>query len=834
MRTDYLNMSSPDDFETAPAEYVDALDPSMVVVDSGSAAVTAPSDSAAEVKANQNEENTGATAAETSEKVDQTEVEKKDDDDTTEVGVTTTTPSIADTAATANIASTSGASVTEPTTDDTAADEKKEQVSGPPLSNMKFYLNRDADAHDSLNDIDQLARLIRANGGEVLDSKPRESKENVFIVSPYNHTNLPTVTPTYIKACCQSNSLLNMENYLVPYDNFREVVDSRLQEESHSNGVDNSNSNSDNKDSIRPKTEIISTNTNGATEDSTSEKVMVDAEQQARLQEQAQLLRQHVSSTASITSGGHNDLVQIEQPQKDTSNNNNSNVNDEDNDLLTQDNNPQTADEGNASFQAQRSMISRSALPSHNKASFTDEEDEFILDVVRKNPTRRTTHTLYDEISHYVPNHTGNSIRHRFRVYLSKRLEYVYEVDKFGKLVRDDDGNLIKTKVLPPSIKRKFSADEDYTLAIAVKKQFYRDLFQIDPDTGRSLITDEDTPTAIARRNMTMDPNHVPGSEPNFAAYRTQSRRGPIAREFFKHFAEEHATHTENAWRDRFRKFLLAYGIDDYISYYEAEKAQNREPEPMKNLTNRPKRPGVPTPGNYNSAAKRARNYSSQRNVQPTANAASANAAAAAAAAASNSYAIPENELLDEDTMNFISSLKNDLSNISNSLPFEYPHEIAEAIRSDFSNEDIYDNIDPDTISFPPKIATTDLFLPLFFHFGSTRQFMDKLHEVISGDYEPSQAEKLVQDLCDETGIRKNFSTSILTCLSGDLMVFPRYFLNMFKDNVNPPPNVPGIWTHDDDESLKSNDQEQIRKLVKKHGTGRMEMRKRFFEKDLL
>nr|CAI6414806.1 CMF_HP1_G0006820.mRNA.1.CDS.1 [Saccharomyces cerevisiae] len=195
-------MSSPDDFETAPAEYVDALDPSMVVVDSGSAAVTAPSDSAAEVKANQNEENTGATAAETT-------------------------------------------------------------------------------------------RLIRANGGEVLDSKPRESKENVFIVSPYNHTNLPTYHTITL-----------------------EVVDSRLQEESHSNGVDNSNSNSDNKDSIRPKTEIISTNTNGATEDSTSEKVMVDAEQQARLQEQAQLLRQHVSSTASITSGGHNDLVQIEQPQK--------------------------------------------------------------------------------------------------------------------------------------------------------------------------------------------------------------------------------------------------------------------------------------------------------------------------------------------------------------------------------------------------------------------------------------------------------------------------------------------------------------------------------------
>ncbi|EJS42089.1 rap1p [Saccharomyces arboricola H-6] len=820
-------MSSPDDFETAPAEFVDALDPSMVVVGNGPAATTAPSDSAADVKADQNAENPAVATDGTSEKVDQTKSEKQDEDATEAVVENTASSTGADVTAT-DIVETSAAVSAVSATDDAVSEEKEEHINAPPLLNMKFYLNRDADAHDSLNDIDQLARLIRANGGEVLDSKPREAKENVFIVSPYNHTNLPTVTPTYIKACCQSNSLLNMENYLVPYDNFREVVDSRLQDEPQSNGRNDNDGNGN--DSTGPKTEGISESADSVAEESSKGKAMVDAEQQARLQEQAQLLRQHVNSTTSMASGGNSDLVQIEQPQTDDLNSN-SNVNGRANDLLPHDSSAQVADEGNASFQAQRPMMSRGSLPSHNKASFTDEEDEFILDVVRKNPTRRTTHTLYDEISHYVPNHTGNSIRHRFRVYLSKRLEYVYEVDKFGKLVRDDDGNLIKTKVLPPSIKRKFSAGEDYTLAIAVKKQFYRDLFQIDPDTGRSLITDEDTPTAIARRNMTMDPNHVPGNEPNFAAYRTQSRRGPIAREFFKHFAEEHATHTENAWRDRFRKFLLAYGIDDYISYYEAEKAQNREPEPMKNLTNRPKRPGVPTPGNYNSAAKRARSYSSQRNTQPTANAASANAAAAAA---SNSYAIPENELLDEDTMNFISSLKNDLSNISNSLPFEYPHEIAEAIRSDFSNEDIYDNIDPDTISFPPKIATTDLFLPLFFHFGSTRQFMDKLHEVISGDYEPSQAEKLVQDLCDETGIRKNFSTSILTCLSGDLMVFPRYFLNMFKDNVNPPPHVPGIWTHEDDESLKSNDQEQIRKLVKKHGTGRMEMRKRFFEKDLL
>ena len=57
-------------------------------------------------------------------------------------------------------------------------------------------------------------------------------------------------------------------------------------------------------------------------------------------------------------------------------------------------------------YPSMRSVL-RANLPAHNKASFTEAEDEFILDVVRKNPTRRTTHTLYDEISHYVPNHTG-------------------------------------------------------------------------------------------------------------------------------------------------------------------------------------------------------------------------------------------------------------------------------------------------------------------------------------------------------------------------------------------------------------------------------------------
>lgn len=704
------------------------------------------------------------------------------------------------------------------------------------FQNMLFYLNRDASANDSATDADQLNRLIKANGGTTLDELPKNSSSNLFVVSPYNDTRLPTVTPTYIRACCQNNTLLKIENYLVPFDEFRSVIDTQLQDEQ-----DNDKPNDDSariygeankpvKDSDfeERKEENINDNNQKHSDSGVAVNIRSPKASQQQQEENESKVTKH-EPLAEIVDHGPT-KVNVNQSDPNSSYQMHSGTS--------------SIQSDNGAYESTRSMLARANMPTHNKASFTEAEDEFILDVVRKNPTRRTTHTLYDEISHYVPNHTGNSIRHRFRVYLSKRLEFVYEVDKFGKLVRDENGNLIKTKVLPPSIKKKFTAEEDYSLATGIKKQFYRDLYQIDPDTGASLITDEDSPTAIAKRNMTMDPNHVPGSEPSFQDYRVNDRRGPIAREFFKQFGETHSTHTENAWRDRFRKFLLSYGIDNYILYYETEKSQGNEPEPMKNLTNRIKRPGIPTPGNYNSATKRARIYGSEKGSQNgTSSAATAAAAAAAVSghagghleAGAGHYAIPESELLDEDTMNFISSLKNDLSKIDNSIPFEYPQEIAEAIRNDFSNEEAeYDNINPDTIPFPPEIASIDLFLPQFFRMSNTRSFLEKVHEVISRDYEPSQAEKLVQDLCDEAGVRKTFSTSILTALSGDLMVFPRYFLNMFKNNINPPTNVPGIWTRDDDRMLRSNKEDEIRALIKKHGTGRMEMRRKFVEKDLI
>ncbi|KAG0667350.1 DNA-binding transcription factor rap1 [Monosporozyma unispora] len=772
-------------------------------------------------------------------------------------------------------------------------------------SGMKFYVNDAEDAHDNVNDAKTLIRLIKENGGEILDKLPElhdhsNSEGNTLVVSPYNDTNLVTVSPTFIKACVIAGILLNYQTYLVPYDKNR--LSENESKEQQADGINDEAGN----DSFDPNID----------HNLVSDKDLAAAAAAAAIMDENKTSdNNETPSMGTFKQNGLNQLkpdTESELSMVDTSSNNTS---------------------------AKQTPIP-SSLSSH-KNIFSEDEDDFILDVVRKNPTRRSTHTLYDEISKYMPNHTGNSIRHRFRGYLSKKLDHVYEVDKSGKLLRDERGNLIKTSVLPPSLKRKFTAAEDYGLAIAIKKQFYRDIYQVDPESGSSLILHNATASEIAKRNMTMDPNHEPGNEPAFPDFRTNGRRGPVAREFFKTYAEMIPTHTESAWRDRFRKFLLVYGIDAYIEYYDGCKAAKKEPEPLKNMTVRKKKRGEVAPGNYNSATKRSsilseaavndipskrRQYMNsteseltrhERNLISAVNNNISNVSGngqnniEVTLRDTNGVVLPttikkdgvinstgvavkdarknnettqrmtnephtvldqhdinapqhqqnvidvngeqslnadnhptshpksdvdfEREMLDEDTRKLISTLNHDLykldENNNNSLAFEYPADVAEAIREDYHMEEMsYDNIDPTTIQWPPKVASMELFLPKFFDLESTQDFMDKVNDVISRDYEPSDAETLVQNLANECGIRRNFCTAMLTSLSGDLMVIPRYFLNMFQSGINPPPYVPGVWTTQDDMMLRRNTDEDIKLLEKKHGAGRIEMRRRFIE----
>lgn len=631
-----------------------------------------------------------------------------------------------------------------------------------------------------INDMEALGNAVRNNGGAVLIEAPEKSSREweaaYFVSKRYDEDYRIFVHPSYILDCIDAGTLLNVHDYLGKPESSGFV---RFDSNSISDEYNIGSQLSD-----LPGSDV----TRAAVKIATGINESIDSENTRGQREM-----DSDSSPEVKMSSKDDEIASHDQQQQLT----HTDVDDA-NDLI----------------------LHEQASSSHNKSSFTKEEDEFILDVVRKNPTKRTTHTLYDEISHYVPNHTGNSIRHRFRVYLSKRLEFVYQVDEDGKLVRDQDGNLIKTDILPNGLKRKFTSEEDYNLAVAVKKQFYRDAFQRDPDTGASLIAKDDEPNIVAKRQLVMNTEIDPSEVPSFEKYTVNDRRGPLSREFFKLFALEVPTHSENAWRDRFRKFILPYGIDSYISYYEKCMEEGIEPESIKNMTNRPKREG-PSPGNYNTTLKKSKRSTEGGTQQST-------------DTSLNDF------FLESDAFDLIDGIRRDLHAAETQQEEQarslYADDVAERIRHQVALEhEEYDNYDFDSIPFPPKLADNDDFFDhTFFNFRSTKEFIQKLEEIITREYDESQADVLVHDLDVECGIRKKYATSVLTALTGDISLFPRYILTSFKYGVHLPQNVPGIWTKEDDVILRSKNPDGMKMLEKKHGIARMQMRIRFQENNLV
>lgn len=661
------------------------------------------------------------------------------------------------------------------------------------FNNVLFFID------PLINDIDALMNAVRNNGGQVLMEVPRNNSREwevaYFVSKRYDENYRIFVHPSYILDCIDAGTLLNVRDYLgKPEPSGYVRFDSNAISDEYN--ISSQLSDLPSSDVTRTAVKIATRHDESINQDNNHNQtglvdgndraIKISAKDETRNQ-QKDTQRQEVEQVQQMVQNSDDQQQQLTHAQ------------------------------GN---DADELILHDPVGSSHNKSSFTKEEDEFILDVVRKNPTKRTTHTLYDEISHYVPNHTGNSIRHRFRVYLSKKLEFVYQVDEEDKLVRDSDGNLIKTDILPSGLKRKFTSEEDYNLALAVKKQFYRDAFQRDPDTGESLITEDDEPNVVAKRQLVMNTEIDPSDIPPFDKYMVNDRRGPLSREFFKNFATEVPTHSENAWRDRFRKFILPYGIDSYISYYEKCIEEGIEPESIKNMTNRPKREG-PSPGNYNTTLKKSKRMAEGSSQQAT-------------DASLNDF------FLESDAFDLIDGIRRDLHAAEAQQEEQarslYAEDVAERIRHQVALEhEEYDNYDMDSIKFPPKLAENDdYFDHTFFNFRSTKEFIQKLEEIITREYDESQADVLVHDLDVECGIRKKYATSVLTALTGDISLFPRYFLTSFKYGIHPPQNVPGIWTKEDDLVLRSKNPEGMKMLEKKHGFARMQMRIRFQENNLV
>lgn len=184
---------------------------------------------------------------------------------------------------------------------------------------------------------------------------------------------------------------------------------------------------------------------------------------------------------------------------------------------------------------------------------YTKEQDDFIIEEVRKNPLLRGSQGFYQGLAkaeELMP-HPPNLIRSRFRNFLKDKLEFIYKVDSNGELATDERGNLIKVGLEDlPAKKTKFTATDDYLLCTKALEW--------------------------ANERKAQNPEIV---------IDFQDPKPPVS--FFKDSLGIFTNHSDKSWRDRYRKFASKKGIQNYIAEYERAKASGLVPQPMRNMTRR-------------------------------------------------------------------------------------------------------------------------------------------------------------------------------------------------------------------------------------------------------
>lgn len=192
-------------------------------------------------------------------------------------------------------------------------------------------------------------------------------------------------------------------------------------------------------------------------------------------------------------------------------------------------------------------------------SKFTKTEDDFILDLVRRNPNLRSTHSFFERISQFLPlaGHTGNSIRYRFRKILSKEMNYYYSVDPLTNELKIDSltNEPIKIYETPALIKSQYTAEEDLFLCKSIL----------------NFINEKSSLNAKRKRLNISIPEVV-----------------------YQKISNIMTNHSALSYRDRYRKFACKYGLQNYIDYYDNCVKDGTTPVPMKNLSSRSDRKDVP------------------------------------------------------------------------------------------------------------------------------------------------------------------------------------------------------------------------------------------------
>ncbi|KAG0683671.1 hypothetical protein C6P40_000778 [Pichia californica] len=172
---------------------------------------------------------------------------------------------------------------------------------------------------------------------------------------------------------------------------------------------------------------------------------------------------------------------------------------------------------------------------------FTTEEDNILKEEIRKRHFMGIKgHTIYEVISQlpYFVNRirTPASLRERMRT-LKYNVGFVYKLDRKNRLLKDANGNYIKTTQISNKLKQ-YTAEDDLILC----KTIY---FKLD------IVTD------------------IQGFE--HVVYPTN---------FFDRFALVYDNHTPESWRQRYKNFLSLFGIVNYLKYYIMQCKLGKQPLP--------------------------------------------------------------------------------------------------------------------------------------------------------------------------------------------------------------------------------------------------------------
>lgn len=471
-------------------------------------------------------------------------------------------------------------------------------------------------------------------------------------------------------------------------------------------------------------------------------------------------------------------------------------------------------------------------------SKFTKPEDEFILDLVRRNPNLRSTHSFFERISQFLPlaGHTGNSIRYRFRKILSKEMKYYYLVDPLtNELKIDQETNEpIKIYETPSLIKSQYTAEEDLFLCKSV----------LDYINGKTF-------PHIKRKRLNVS----------------------IPEIVYQNISNEMSNHSALSYRDRYRKFACKYGLQNYIDYYENCLKEGTTPNPMKNLSSRTDRKGVPRQmfseaivddTNIDDDNDDDNDDENVNEVQPTNEKIETSKEKLTTEPLKKKLKLDTSKIKLEDPDSSVAVAAAAIANVSEQLPkprkkkskkkpskattddqlpkeniIEEPttgtnifeEDIVNIVKSELVDNDVVDVVDDDNeIREDEGLMDYKQLLEIDPEPLKNRQLNPDIDVIINNvsqcfdSFVDGTPYDIFKDLNDSTGISMLWLTYWFDCSCGMLQTFYEAIIHYLQSGDLILENVSGFWTEKDDELLKK-DPNNL-ELLKLHGEESVEKRK--------